>query len=294
MLSITLGPLALPAGPLLLLLGMAVAATLAGRLAARAQAPADAGETLWHAALAGLLAARLVHLAQHAAAYAEAPWSALDLRDGGWEPVSGTIVAALWLIAAAARRPALRRPLGGGALAGVALWLVGTAALGRFERPALPALALPVLDAAAPQPGQAERPPVALATLAAGRPLVLNLWASWCGPCREEMPLLAAAQRRTPGVAFVFINQRESAAAVRAYLVDQDLSLQPVLLDAQGAAAAALGSRGLPTTVFFDHQGRQVDAHLGVLNAAALQARLQRLQARGTTPPPTPNERSLP
>lgn len=294
MLSITVGPLALPTAPLLLLGSIGVAVWLAGWLAGRAQSPADAGQTLWHAALSGLLAARLVHLAQHASAYAEAPWAALDLRDGGWEPVSGAIVAALWLLAAAARRPALRRPLSGGVLAGVALGLGGAAALGRFDPPSLPALALPVFDAAAPQPGPGERPPVALATLAAGRPLVLNLWASWCGPCREEMPLLAAAQQRTPGVAFVFVNQRESAAAVRAYLVDQDLALQPVLLDAHGAAAAALGSRGLPTTVFFDHQGRQVDAHLGVLNAAALQARLQRLQAPGATPATTPLERSLP
>lgn len=292
MLSISLGPLALPVGPLLLLLGIAVAAALAKRLAARAPAAAGAGEILWHAALAGLLAARLVHLAQHARAYAETPWSALDLRDGGWEPVSGVIVGALWLIAAATARPALRRALGAGAATGVALWLVGSAALGRFERPALPALALPVLDAA--QPGQAGQAPVTLATLAAGRPLVLNLWASWCGPCREEMPLLAAAQQRTPGVAFVFVNQRESAAAVRAYLVDQDLALHPVLLDAQGAAGAALGSRGLPTTVFFDRQGRQVDAHLGVLNAAALAARLQRLQSSGTPPDATRPERTLP
>jgi thiol:disulfide interchange protein len=46
------------------------------------------------------------------------------------------------------------------------------------------------------------------------------------------------------------------------------------------ALGPALGSRGLPTTVFHDAQGRRVDAHMGVLNAAALQARLRRLQDR--------------
>ena len=62
---------------------------------------------------------------------------------------------------------------------------------------------------------------------------------------------------------------------MHAYLQREGLALDGVWLDAASQAGPAFGSRGLPTTLFFDAQGRRVDAHFGVLNAAALQARLQ-------------------
>ena len=55
--------------------------------------------------------------------------------------------------------------------------------------------------------------------------------------------------------------------------------LKEVLLDAGSKLGPAIGSRGLPTTVFYDARGRQVDAHVGVLNAAALESRLRALRA---------------
>lgn len=92
------------------------------------------------------------------------------------------------------------------------------------------------------------------------------------------MPLLAAAQQRETGVGFLFVNQGESASAVRSYLTDQGLPLREVLLDPASALGPAVGSRGLPTTLFYDAQGWQVDAHFGVLNAAALENRLRALR----------------
>jgi hypothetical protein len=65
---------------------------------------------------------------------------------------------------------------------------------------------------------------------------------------------------------------------VRAYLRREGLAAEGLWLDEGKALAAAVGSHGLPTTLFFDAQGRRVDAHLGALNAAALQVRLQRLR----------------
>ena len=107
---------------------------------------------------------------------------------------------------------------------------------------------------------------------------MVNLWASWCAPCRAEMPLLAAAQQRERDVRFVFVNQGETAAAVQAYLQREGLALEGVWLDPTSALGPAVGSRGLPTTLFYDARGRRVDAHFGVLNAAALQARLRDLR----------------
>ena len=67
----------------------------------------------------------------------------------------------------------------------------------------------------------------------------------------------------------------DAVAAVRAYLVEQGLPLSQVLLDAGARLGPAIGSKGLPTTLFYDARGRQVDAHFGVLNAAALESRLK-------------------
>jgi thiol-disulfide isomerase/thioredoxin len=161
------------------------------------------------------------------------------------------------------------------ALAGAALWLAGSAATGRFQAAALPAVSLHPLDGGAP---------VALRQVAPGRPLVVNLWASWCGPCRAEMPVLAEAQRRSDGVAFAFVNQGEVAAAVHAYLQQERLALRGVLLDPTSSLGRAVGSHGLPTTLFYDAEGRLAHAHFGVLNGAALAGRLQELQATPSRP----------
>jgi thiol-disulfide isomerase/thioredoxin len=228
------------------------------------------------AALAGLLAARVGFVASNREAYAASPWSMLDLRDGGWHAGAGLSVAMAWLAWRALRVPALRVPLAAGAVATAVTWGAGALALGRWDRPPMPALELVELDG-----GRA----TTLAQAAAGRPAVVNLWASWCAPCRAEMPVLAAAQRREPGIAVLFVNQGEAEAAVRAYLRRERLALRDVLLDRGSRLGPEVGSAGLPTTLFFDAQGRRVDAHFGVLTDAALRARMRALSAPETGGP---------
>lgn len=270
MLAISLGPLALPVAPLVLIGALLVATTLGRRLGG-----AVVENALWIAALVGLVAARAAHVAGHAGPYLAAPWTLLDVRDGGWLAAAGFAAAAAWLGWRAWRTrhdAPLRRALAIAAGTGVALWATGQGALhwaGGGPGAPVPAVALVSLDGA-----RTTTLPAALA----GRPAVVNLWATWCAPCRVEMPVFAAAQRQERDIAFHFVNQGESAATVRSYLEREGLALDGVWLDRVSALGPAVGSTGLPTTLFYDAEGRLVHAHFGILNAAALQARLGALR----------------
>ncbi len=166
--------------------------------------------------------------------------------------------------------PQCRRPLAVAALAGLLVWSAGSLLTGARDSAAMPTTVLETLEGSRP---------LDLRTAAAGRPVVVNLWASWCGPCRQEMPTLAAAQQREDKVGILFVNQGESQAAVRAYLSSLGLPLRDVLLDPGSQLGPAVGSRGLPTTLFYDARGTLIDAHFGVLNAPALESRLRALRA---------------
>lgn len=288
MMSIAVGPLALPVLPLLLLAAIWGAAALAARQVRRELRPVQASlsaedrtdpalpvaaeSAVWWAAILGLLAARLAYVALNADAYAVAPVSALDIRDGGWWAPAGWLAGAAWLVRCGLRQPALQRAL---AQAAVVLALFALALLAtQLMRVAARMPATPLVNGV-------DGSPTTLQQTAAGRPVVVNLWATWCTPCRAEMPLLAAAQAREASVAFVFVNQGEAAPTVQRYMTREGLPLRHVLLDAASALGPAVGSQGLPTTLFYDAQGQQVDAHVGMLNAAALESRLQKLR----TPP---------
>jgi len=108
----------------------------------------------------------------------------------------------------------------------------------------------------------------------AGQPVVLNLWATWCPPCRREMPVLEQAQAAFPDVAFVLVNQGESAQQAQAFLESEGLALMDVLLDPSSETMQALRTGGLPTTFFFDAEGQLVDLHLGEITMADLKGKI--------------------
>jgi len=114
-----------------------------------------------------------------------------------------------------------------------------------------------------------------LVDLQPGKPKVVNIWASWCPPCIREMPVLEKAQERYPDITFVFVNQGEQVETINSFLGQQDLSIRNVLSDVSGSFASATGSQALPTTLFYDAEGRQVDVHMGELSNASLAQKLE-------------------
>jgi thiol-disulfide isomerase/thioredoxin len=96
-------------------------------------------------------------------------------------------------------------------------------------------------------------------TLAAlrGRPVMLNFWASWCEPCRAEMPSLdlLAARHERDGLVVLTVNFKDGVDTIRRFLDAVPLTL-PVLLDRDGAVARAWGVSVLPTTLLIDRHGQ--------------------------------------
>ncbi|THJ33961.1 TlpA family protein disulfide reductase [Lampropedia aestuarii] len=225
------------------------------------------GALMFDVLLWGLVAARIGYIIAWWPEYAAAPWSMIAIGDQGFLWWVGALAALLYVLWRTRLQRRLRLPLLVGLCAGLVCWWAASASLEHMRRamPPLPALQLAKLD------GQ----PVALDSYL-GQPVVLNLWATWCPPCRREMPVFEQAQAEYPGIAFVLVNQGESAQQAHAFLTAQGLQLSDVLLDPRSQTMQAIGSQGLPTTLFFDATGRLVDSHMGELSMASLKSTLTR------------------
>ena len=106
-----------------------------------------------------------------------------------------------------------------------------------------------------------------------GRAVLLNFWATWCDPCREEMPALQALARRHEGdLTVLMVNYREVPATIRRFLERTPLAL-PVLLDSDGTVARAWTSRVFPTSVLIDRSGRPRYQVVGAVDWSADEAR---------------------
>jgi thiol-disulfide isomerase/thioredoxin len=110
----------------------------------------------------------------------------------------------------------------------------------------------------------------------AGKPAVINFWATYCPPCRAEMPLLQKRAGPQSGVQLVLVNEGESRQAARDYLDGLGIR-SPSLLDSDLSVGHAFGAIALPTTVFVRADGTIAARHIGQLDDAVLAAEISNL-----------------
>lgn len=120
----------------------------------------------------------------------------------------------------------------------------------------------------------------------AGKPLVVNFWASWCGPCRQEAPLFERLWREygERGVVFIGVNIQDAHADARAYLSEFGMTY-PNGYDEGGRISVDYGVIGIPVTFFINREGVVERRWVGAVREAKLRLWIDEL-ARGATPSP--------
>ena len=264
---VSLGPLAFPLERLLAV-GL-LWAFLAGSLWLVRNEGQLARRTPWLALGTGLLAARVSFVGSHWEAYRSDPATATYLWQGGFEPVAG-IIAAVAVLTIDMRS---FRKVAGSVLvlaAASGIWFGYLHLEAQRPRPPFPQdIRLAALDGR----------PVSLDGLR-GRPFVVNLWASWCGPCRREMPMFVEVASTTPDVQVLLVNQGEDQRVIQRFLQDEELPPANILSDRGASLMRLAGSSGLPTTLFVGADGLIEEAHMGELSRAALLRGIEQLHRR--------------
>ena len=288
----SVGSLLIPTRPLALILSFLLAIWVSKRVAGRMGLDAPWSQQVAEGcAWAGIIGARLGFVLMTWSAFRAAPWTALYFWQPGYSPYSGLLAGAayaawrIWQRPVNERRSYLR-VLGGGYAVGAVLAVAVFASMNMFT-------GSQVLRAG-------DRvPDFTLANLSGdtvrfsdleGRAVVLNFWATWCPPCRREMPLLDAIQKEyeSRGLSVVGIDVGENADVVRRYVESIGVAY-PIWVDAPRGQTgtdstqglhARFGGVGLPTTVFVDPEGIVRNRRLGELNRAILQTQAEKLLNR--------------
>src|SRR5699024_8137252 len=172
----------------------------------------------------GALISRLSYVVIHLEGYLSDPISIIDIRDGGftlWGAITGVVLASLLILRAqsSGRKSYIASIVAG--LAVLAIGLAGVRLLDDMPGKSLSNVALVELET-----GET----IHIRDFQ-GKPIVINLWATWCPPCRREMPVLEKAQQEHADVHFIFANQREPASTIERYLSQELLELNNVVMD---------------------------------------------------------------
>ncbi|WAC59729.1 DsbE family thiol:disulfide interchange protein [Brevundimonas sp. SL130] len=151
----------------------------------------------------------------------------------------------------------------------------------------IPETVLPMLTGDTAGPGNLD-----LKTAGVGRPMLVNVFASWCAPCRIEHPKLLALKAR--GIAVVGVAYKDEPVATRAFLDEMGDPYSMVLVDREGRAGLDLGISGVPETFAVDAMGRITAKQSGpLLNDADIERLVASMQAPARPlPSPLPNEKA--
>ena len=259
MLSISIGPISLPVPVLLLLLSVS-----AGLLVARWLSKANsrsATDPLLLVLFGALVFGRVIFILRFADSYSSI-WQMLDFRDRGVDVSAVLLATAVLTLLQIKRSPSLKKAMLAGVIVSAGSFSAGSAWIHvQQQHQVLADIRLETVFGYT----------VALPELAQGKPVVINLWASWCPPCHLEMPLLLKAEHQNPAVRFMLVNLQENRDTVQQYLRQHQLTFAHVLLDPLGDVASRYGAQGVPATLFFSAEGKLVDAHFGALSHAVLQ-----------------------
>ncbi|MBT5775594.1 MAG: TlpA family protein disulfide reductase [Dehalococcoidia bacterium] len=167
------------------------------------------------------------------------------------------------------RRSIARALLGAGAALALVLIVAGFALASPAppERIAAPPFELPLLDGGSLNSDELR-----------GEVVVINVWASWCPPCREEAPTLSrvAADLEGSGVSFLGVVQDDTEASARAFAAEADLDFRHAIDD--GSFDHAYQVQVLPTTYVLDANGGLVATHLGPITEARLRVLIEEAQ----------------
>lgn len=221
----------------------------------------------WLASAAGVVVARLGYVAGNFEAFRVEPLSAVYVWQGGFDFIPGVVTAAAVI---ALSLKARERWLSLASLAGLtAGWIAFSAILdGGPSRP-LPEMA-----------GLTDVRGAAIGAQALKGPMIVNLWATWCPPCRREMPLFQETAAANPDIPMLLVNQGEAPSTVRSYLQREGIDPRRVLIDPDGGFASRLGVSALPTTLFVNSKGEIVQMHSGEISRAALISGLRDLKEK--------------
>ncbi|MGH7021882.1 MAG: redoxin family protein [Brevundimonas sp.] len=261
--TIALGPLVLSGERFAILAGIFVFLIGTGLLASRVSPRFNLWSTC--VVLGGLAVARLAHMITHWSYFSDDPLRALAIWEGGfnWAWTAPVVALSLiFLLRTSRERAWAIAPLAAAAL----VWTTAHHLASATEPLPAPALTLAALDG----------PPVDLAS-DDGRPTVINLWATWCAPCRREMPALAQAERAHPEIRFLLINQGEDADGVQAFLQREGLAFDHVLFDPAMTTQRHYRTLGIPVTLFLHADGRLAKAHMGEIAPERISAEIARL-----------------
>lgn len=102
-----------------------------------------------------------------------------------------------------------------------------------------------------------------------GRPVLLNFWATWCGPCRLEMPELVSAAKNNAELVVLAINVQEELEQIQPFAEDFQMTM-PIIRDTAGDLRQLYGVTGMPTSIFIDKEGKIAAVWPGILNKKRL------------------------